>query len=72
LIVSVSELQNLPDYKIVPSLIGGKPIDPFKVDTFPALTANGRTNNRDRVIRASLERFGRCRSEDLNRLLSRN
>ncbi len=67
LIVPPSELQNLPGYKIyLRTLIDGAPKDPVMVCTFPPFAKNGHSPDnqsvrRERVIRASLERFGRER-----------
>ncbi len=70
LIVPASELQNLPDYKMIylRTLIDGSPKDPVMVSTFPPFAKDGHSDHnqsvrRERVIRASLERFGRKRSE---------
>jgi hypothetical protein len=69
LIVPASELQNLPDYKIyLRTLVDGTPRDPMVVRTFPPFSKKGhgrlhQRSRRERVIRASLERFGRDRRE---------
>jgi DNA helicase HerA-like ATPase len=79
LIVPASELQNLPDYKLyLRTLIDGKPRDPECVSAFPPLAPVGhgsdqRRRRRERVIRTSLQRFGRDRAQveqELKRFLS--
>ncbi|HEY4361445.1 MAG TPA: TraM recognition domain-containing protein, partial [Bryobacteraceae bacterium] len=62
-IVPASELQNLADYKLyVRTLMGGKPVEPFLVDSFPPFPKLGNENSAERVIRTSGERYGRDRA----------
>jgi hypothetical protein len=79
LILPASVLQNLPNYKMyVRTLQEGAPRDPERVKAFPALSPPGhgriqRQIRRDKVTRASLERFGRDRARvevEFNRFLS--
>jgi hypothetical protein len=81
-IIPASELQNLPDHKFYfQTLMNGRPHDPVRVDAFPPIQRDvmrqfwkekGRTSGRDCVMRQSLERYGRDRTEveaQLNRFL---
>jgi type IV secretory pathway TraG/TraD family ATPase VirD4 len=62
LIVPASELQNLADYKAyVRTLLGGKPQDPFCIDSFPPFAMSGNEATAEAVIRVSSERYGRDR-----------
>ena len=78
-VVPASELHNLPDYKLyLRSLLRGTPQEPQRVSALPRLAPvghgrNQRQTRRERVIRTSLERFGRSRidlEENLKRFLS--
>jgi hypothetical protein len=70
LIVPASELQNLPDYKMyLRTLADGRPRDPERVKAFPPLSPVGhgrlqRKLRRERVTRASIDRFGRLSHSD--------
>jgi hypothetical protein len=81
LMLPASQLQDLPDYKIyLRTLIalsaGDRAVTPSKphlIRTFAPFSKAGNENTRERVIRASLERYGRPRVEieaKLNRFLS--
>lgn len=63
LILPVSELQNLPDYKLyVRTLSEGQPQEPYLVESFaPLRSENGGPNNAATVQQTSLGRYGRCR-----------
>lgn len=70
-IVPVTELQNLPDYKLyVRTLYGNHPQEPFLVDSFPSLLADARSAKAFDVARTSVERYG-CRRELVERGLRR-
>jgi uncharacterized protein DUF87 len=82
-IIPASELQNLPDHTFYfQTLKDGRPHDPVHVHAFPPIQQdvmrqvwkhNGRTSGKDRVIRKSLERYGRDHvavESELNRFLS--
>jgi len=61
-IIPASELQNLPDYKLyVRTLLNGRPQEPFLVDSFPSFPKSGKETTADKVIRTSLQRYGRER-----------
>jgi hypothetical protein len=71
MVLPASELQNLPDHKLyLQTLVDGHPHDPVRINAFPPIgrehmrkiwKRTGRTAERDRVVRQSLERFGRNR-----------
>jgi hypothetical protein len=68
--VAASQLQDLPDYKsYVRTLMGGRPIGPHLVNTFPPSEETGEKSPRGRVGRASLERFARPRADVESRIL---
>jgi type IV secretory pathway TraG/TraD family ATPase VirD4 len=73
-IIPASELQNLPDYKLyIRTLMNGRPVEPFLVDSFAPFAKSGKETTADRVIRTSLQRYGRDRGaveRMLNRFLS--
>jgi type IV secretory system conjugative DNA transfer VirD4/TraG family protein len=69
LILPVSEIQNLPDYKMyVRTLEGGRPQEPFLVENSPPLSGVYKEGNPHTVVKASLQRFGRDRSVVESRL----
>ena len=54
--------RNLPDYKLyLRTLLDGKPVEPFLVDSFPPFPKIGNENSAERVIRTSGQRYGRDR-----------
>jgi len=63
LILPVSELQNLPDYKLYArTLSEGQPQEPFLIESFAPLRAEGKKqNSAASVVRTSLGRYGRDR-----------
>lgn len=68
-IVPASELQNLPDYKAyVRTLLNGRPVEPFVMQSFPPFGATGKETAADTVIRTSRERYGRDRQAVERRL----
>src|SRR5207249_7862243 len=68
-IVPASELQNLPDYKLyVRTLLNGRPQEPFMVDSFPPFPKGGDETTAEIVTRTSLERYGRDREVEEERL----
>ncbi|MBX9660404.1 MAG: type IV secretion system DNA-binding domain-containing protein [Nitrospiraceae bacterium] len=73
IIIPASELQNLPDYKLyLRTLMNGKPQEPFLVDSFPPFEKSGKETTADRVLRTSMDRYGRNRGgveKQLNRFL---
>jgi hypothetical protein len=73
-IIPASELQNLPDYKLyIRTLMNGRPVEPFLVDSFPPFEKTGKETTADQVIRTSSQRYGRDRvrvEQILNRFLS--
>ena len=70
-IIPASELQNLPDYKLyVRTLLNGRPQEPFLVDSFPPFSKIGNETTAGKVIRTSLQRFGRDR-KGAEKLLNR-
>jgi hypothetical protein len=83
MVMPASVLQNLPDRTFyLQTLVGGHPHDPLRINAYPPLQKehmrelwkrDGRTSGKNRVIRQSLERFGRnsqAVESDLNRFLS--
>src|SRR5207237_476166 len=63
IIIPASELQNLADYKLyVRTLLNGKPQEPYLVDSFPPFDKTGKEATANRVVRTSLERYGRERN----------
>jgi hypothetical protein len=68
-IVPASDLQNLPDYKAyVRTLLNGRPVEPFLMQSFPPIGATGKETSAETVIRTSGERFGRDRQAVERRL----
>ncbi len=64
MLLPASSLQDLPDYKLyLRTLSNGRPIGPYLVNAFPAITGNGKENDPKKIIRASLQRFGQPRAE---------
>jgi hypothetical protein len=62
LIVPATELQNLPDYKLyVRTLMHGRPHEPLLVASFPPFANTGSETTAEKVIRTSLQRYGRDR-----------
>jgi hypothetical protein len=69
LVVPVSELQNLPDYKLyVRTLLSGRPQEPFLVESFPPLLHEGRNKRAGQIIRSSLQRYADDRQVVENRI----
>ncbi len=63
MMMPASELQDLPDYKAyVRTMSGRDPVGPYVVNTFPPLEKTGDENDRERVIRTSLARYGGSRT----------
>jgi type IV secretory pathway TraG/TraD family ATPase VirD4 len=71
IIIPASELQNLADYKLyVRTLLHGRPQEPYLVNSFPPFVKSGRETTADKVIRTSLQRYGRDRA-GVERMLNR-
>jgi hypothetical protein len=69
--VSPSQLQELPDYRVYVRTLtplndrsaASMPGTPQLVNTFPPLAGTGNENTRERVMRASRQRYGRSRAD---------
>lgn len=67
--IAASQLQDLPDSKSnVRTLMGGRPIGPHLVNTFPPAEETGEETPSGRLVRASLERFARAAVEIADRI----
>lgn len=63
-VLAASNLQDLPDYKLyLRTLRAGRPSGPHRVKAFPPIRKVGDENERDRIVRNSLARFGAPRNE---------
>lgn len=73
-LLPASQLQDLPDYKVyIRTMIQGRPTGPHRVNTLPPIDKTGRENQREKIVKTSLERYSRPRAEieaRLNRFLT--
>lgn len=64
MVIPASELQSLNDYTLyLRTLRKGKSFGPHLLQTFPPFERTGSENTPERIIRTSLERYGRSRAE---------